>query len=763
MSASRRGTASSDVILRQSLELHRHRLGLRLALSSILPPIITVVILMLAIVPLFRGILDRNYEYQERNKLRSLVQVVMTALHDAQALIESGAIDPETAKDRTINRLRQLRYGADGTDYFWVLDVRYRMIMYPYRDDLEGRELADLIVGEAPLIRQMVDRSLAEGSAFLDYHWQWLDDAERIEPKIGYVALFEPWGWVIGTASYRQDMADAQAALYRRLLPVVALILVVVLSLGAINTLRILRGERRRQAAEDALREREEDLRLTLRSIADAVITIDIWGRVTRMNPVAEVLTGWPLAEARGRSLDEIYRLCDPDDGHPLEDPALQVLQRQEVVNPASDRILYDRNDASHRVADSAAPIMARDGAISGVILVFRDVSAQHAAREALREQEERLRQAEKLESIGRLAGGVAHDFNNQLTGIMGFAELLAGKLLADDPRHAYVDQILACARRSADLTDQLLAYARKGSYRLEVVDMHVVINELAGMLRHTIDPRIEIVSETQAPLATVYGDPGQIHNALLNLALNARDAMPDGGMVRFVTTAEPEERLRVSVIDTGPGIDPALRERIFEPFFTTKQSHKGVGMGLAAVHGIVTGMGGTIAVEDGPGGGAAFVMSLPLAEGTLRLKQPREEPSPLPPPRSTPWRIVVVDDEQPVRSSVVGILEGAGYTVTECGDGDAALATVAQVPVDLILLVLLMPRRNGADTYQALRESGITVPVLLMTGFSDQEQARSLLAAGACGLLAKPFSREDLLQAVATGLARAVEDGAST
>jgi PAS domain S-box-containing protein len=378
------------------------------------------------------------------------------------------------------------------------------------------------------------------------------------------------------------------------------------------------------------------------------------------------------------------------------------------------------------------------------------------------KELEARLRHAEKMEAIGQLAGGIAHDFNNQLASIMGFADLLTMQLEDEALRH-YAEGIVASAQRSAELTRQLLAYARKANYQTTPIDLHSVIQDVIEMLRHSIDRRIEINQVLEAKPATTWGDPTLVQNAVLNLAINARDAMPEGGTLRFATsTVDLDERacagfethprpgrfIRIDVQDSGRGIPDEILDQIFEPFFTTKGVGEGTGMGLAAVYGTISQHGGAIDLDTAVGQGSTFKVYLPLVE-----RAASSAPSPQnvqPAPRSA--RILVVDDEPQFRGAAAEMLRRLGYEVVTKEDGSSAVAyyTEHSESTDLIILDLVMPRLSGTETFRQLRAVSTRAAVLLASGFSVDGAAQQLLDEGALGFLQKPFAYAELSHKVA-------------
>jgi two-component system, cell cycle sensor histidine kinase and response regulator CckA len=388
-----------------------------------------------------------------------------------------------------------------------------------------------------------------------------------------------------------------------------------------------------------------------------------------------------------------------------------------------------------------------------------RDISAR-------KELEARLRQAEKMEAIGQLAGGVAHDFNNQLACILSNAELL--KYTSAPAEHdRLVDNVLLAVTRSASLTAQLLAFSRRGQFRSEPVDLHRVISEVVTMLSHSIDKKIQINTSTEATRTVTAGDPSQLQNAVLNLALNARDAMPHGGHLRFatrnITLAEPPasgpaqgapagQYIELSVADDGLGMDEATQQRLFEPFFTTKELGKGTGLGLAAVYGTIKTHKGWVTVKSQKGEGTSIALYLPVGAAA---PLPRDEPKP-PGTLSGPVRILLVDDEALVREATQRLLQLLGCEVTVCSDGAQALEFYSAFyrSIDLVILDLMMPGKDSADTVLGMRAIHPDGKILLVSGYSQESAAQAI--ASVDGFIHKPYSQAQLWDKVVQILSRA-------
>jgi signal transduction histidine kinase/ABC-type uncharacterized transport system substrate-binding protein/ActR/RegA family two-component response regulator len=388
-------------------------------------------------------------------------------------------------------------------------------------------------------------------------------------------------------------------------------------------------------------------------------------------------------------------------------------------------------------------------------------------AEEALGESEDRLRQSEKLTAIGQLAGGIAHDFNNQLTGVMGYADMLSERL-EEEPYKRFALAIMASARRAADLTQKLLAFSRKGKYLIVPMDVHQILGEVVSILERSIDKRVRIRQVLKVSHATILGDPNQIQNALLNLAVNARDAMPEGGDLTFETDAitldeaycrdhhqeiSPGSFLRVTVTDSGCGMTDEVKKHLFEPFFTTKEPGKGTGMGLASVYGTVRNHHGTIQVHSEPGHGTTVRLCLPLAANTVRETEGRYDSV----PARGSARILLVDDEETVRMMAPEMLRDLGYSVATCSDGREAADyyRVHWKEIDLVILDMVMPEMGGRDAFIAMRQINPRLRALLSSGYSLNGAAQGILDEGVLGFIGKPYRKAELAEIVKEALAR--------
>jgi PAS domain S-box-containing protein len=404
------------------------------------------------------------------------------------------------------------------------------------------------------------------------------------------------------------------------------------------------------------------------------------------------------------------------------------------------------RPDGQEREVEFVATANVRPGRH---IAVVRDVSRQNAL-------ELQLRQAQKMEAVGRLAGGIAHDFNNLLTAIAGYSEFLIGGL--DDERlRRHADEIKKAADRAASLTGQLLAFSRRQVLQPRVLDLNAVVSDMDMMLRRLIGEDVELVTLLEPELGSVRADPTQVEQVIVNLAVNARDAMPHGGSVTIETanvSTDAGDFVELRMSDTGVGMTDDERQQLFDPFFTTKEG--GTGLGLATVYGIVEQSGGTIDVDSAPGLGSSFRILLPRAD------EPAEAPAPAiggAAPCTGHETILLVEDETVVRQLVAEILESSGYSVLQAGDGPSALELLRRHtgPLELLVTDVVMPGMSGPEVAQAVTSMRPGTQVLYTSGYTDQAIGHHGVLEPDVAFLQKPFSADDLNRKV-----RALLDGAA-
>jgi hypothetical protein len=428
--------------------------------------------------------------------------------------------------------------------------------------------------------------------------------------------------------------------------------------------------------------------------------------------------------------------------------PFVRALRARETV--VVDDIVIHRHDGRKvNIRAQAKPLLDEAGAITHVVIAFIDITREVEAEKQKREVDARLARAQKLESIGQLAGGIAHDFNNLLASVQVIASSL--KRSERDPQRVEdLGRIEEVTQRAVALTRALLGFAGRARPSSRSVSLDRVVQDVGELARRTFDRRISIRMELGAG-RVVTGDQSALEQVVMNLAVNARDAMPEGGELAL-RTFEQDGRVVLEVADTGPGIDPAIRDRVFEPFFTTKPAGEMRGLGLATAYGIVTSHGGTITIGDHPPHGAVVRVELPAADAEpAQAAAPKASRD----ARSGSETILVVDDEPLVLRASVRSLAALGYRVLEARDGAEALEVFREHRglIDAVILDMMMPRMDGRETYLALREIDPGVRVLLTTGLAN-DHAQRVIELGARHVLAKPYDIARLTEALARVLA---------
>jgi PAS domain S-box-containing protein len=517
-----------------------------------------------------------------------------------------------------------------------------------------------------------------------------------------------------------------------------------------------------RARSEAAVRESEERYRLVIRATNDAVYDWDVAGGALEWSGAFETTFGY-RADAATRHIEWWTARIHPDDRARVEATLTAAIDGN--AESWGDEYRFLRADGAYAlVLDRGLIVRGTDGTPVRMIGCMADLTER-------RRLEDQLRQSQKMEAVGRLAGGVAHDFNNVLTVVKSFSEFLLEDLDKLDPRRSDVEEIAKAADRAAALTRKLLAFSRKQVMRPEPLDLNQVVTGMQKMLERLIGDDVRIATVLAPDLLPIEADPSSIEQVILNLAVNARDAMPDGGILTIRTANETLERTEaawairpgryamLSVADTGVGMDASTQARVFDPFFTTKPQGQGTGLGLAMVYGIIKQSGGHVWVESAPNAGAMFTIYLPqpasldAAPGSRRVAGSSRE-------RRDPRRmggetILVVDDEEAVRSSTCRALERAGYCVIAATDGADALRlfTEHDGAVDMVVTDVVMPGLGGRELIGRLRIMSPNVPVLFVSGYAEEGvRGQGVLEPGAA-YLEKPFTPETLLVKVREAL----------
>lgn len=503
-----------------------------------------------------------------------------------------------------------------------------------------------------------------------------------------------------------------------------------------------------RKRAEENLRVSEEKFSKAFRSGPDAIVISTLAeGRILDVNENFQRLTGFSRDEAIGQTSLNMGMWVNPKD----RDQMIAILKREGEVRDLEIR--FSVKSGGLRTFLMSADTIELNGATC-LIAILRDVTERKAL-------EEQLLQAQKMEAVGRLAGGVAHDFNNLLVGILGYSELLKKKLPAGDGNlQRMTEEINAAAMRARDLTSRLLAMSRRQVLQPRVIDFNSLVRQAERLLRPIIGEDIKVVMRLEHSAGSVKADPAQLEQVVLNLALNARDAMPQGGTLALETCSMdvtgalarqhpgliPGKYVRLRVVDTGRGMSPEVIARIFEPFFTTKQAGVGGGLGLSTVYGIVKQSGGCVTVESEPGKGAAFGIYLPQAS-----EMPEKRPSPAPAalPIAGWGTVLLVEDEPVVLRLARDVLAESGYRVLSASSGAEALRVAVEEAdaIHLLITDVVMPEMSGPELTDRLRKSRPAIRVLYMSGYSDDEVLCRKGLPENSAFLQKPFTPQQFLE----------------
>jgi two-component system cell cycle sensor histidine kinase/response regulator CckA len=506
-------------------------------------------------------------------------------------------------------------------------------------------------------------------------------------------------------------------------------------------------SERRR--AEAGRRETEERLQAIIDNSPAMIIVKDLQHRYLLVNRRWEEFFGVPAERAIGRTSQEVL----PDDRRP-DHLEIDTQVGATGVPYESMTVIPDAGGEDERTFLMVKfPLRDIEGEVSAVVTIATDITERRRSAEERTELEHRLAQAQRLESVGQLAGGVAHDFNNLLSVILTCVGFAMRELPADHPVRDDVDEIGRAADRASALTRQLLMFSRREVVKPEVIDVGGLARELERLLARTLSERVELRIVVGHDLVPVLADRARLEQVLVNLAVNARDAMPDGGTLSIAVDGTPGG-VRIRVVDDGVGMSEEVRERAFEPFFTTKAPGEGTGLGLATVHGIVTDSGGTVELQSSPGRGTTVTILLP---GCPEAASPADAPEEPPERAAAGARVLVVEDQEAVRRQACRILAAHGYEVSEAGGAQEALD--GWQPVDVLVTDIVMPGMTGQRLAALAAQRNPDLRVVYMSGHTEDALVRNGARARDIAFVQKPFTRASLLRAVEQSLAAAPAD----
>lgn len=733
---------------------------------------------------------------ERKEGLKHITKIALKAIEKVYKEGKKNNLDEEISKQQAMEILRSMRY-ANGSGYVWIQDTTLpipNMLMHPTVPGLEGESgkesiYFDAMDGRKNLLAEFVKAARKNrGSAFMDYQWPkpTKEGLTSMQPKYSHVRIFKPWGWLIGTGLYTDDIRDACQKHMNEIIDAMANTLSHI-HLAQTGYVFVFDGDYdiiihpELQGTNGKLLKNPATGTYLFQDIMDAANT-----------PEGKLEYPW---NKPGEPKDKMYekvayvRYYEPLDWYvaasiysdELSAPAAHISNKilwgsllflilttfmawwlaRGISKPLSDLTTAAEKVAGSNLGDVDIPL--------GGTYEIRSLgeSLQSMINRLDEEQKERnkmenlLHQSEKMRAIGNLAGGIAHDLNNMLAGIHGAIELLSTEISNEKEKKEYIEIIEDATNRASELTQKLLSFSRKGKNILFPVNLHTVIQEAYGLLERSIDKRISLSTNLNADVTTVVGDSSLLQNAILNLGINARDAIPENGTITIETKnvtikdepllAKPMEDcdlfIEISVRDTGTGMTKDVQEHIFDPFFTTKNEGEGTGLGLASVYRVVKDHHGVIRAYSELGMGTVFKIYLPVDKTAVVTEQAAEKEI-----IHGKGKILLVDDEQIVRTTSADLLENLGYEVILAEDGQQAVKKFRKFhdQIDLVMLDVVMPRMGGREAFRELKTIDPDIKVIFCSGFTRENGVEKLIQKGARGFLSKPYNKAELSQLLA-------------
>ena len=732
-------------------------------LQTSIPAFILIIVIFLTLFNFLIPLIRDKYIEQRKVQLKNITDVAMNIIGTQEKLEREHKRSRALAQQTALERIRSIRYGEKDSGYFWVQNEKSIVIAHSVVPDLEGKSFreVDPEYGDAlEKVTELTDVVIAnKRDDFLVYDW-YNASTGSIGKKLSYIKYYDPWRWVVGTGIFIDDINNEISRIIENITVMGIVLVGSLLILSVIYSYFIVRfrisADKVKRAlieSESAVRLRDEQLEMVFDASPFAVAIVrQTDGTIVRVNPPFTKLTGYEQDAVIGRTLVETRLLSESD---------YVMIQRNIAENGKGDMVssgnisgsLITRAGEVLNVISSAVSVNIGGDQCFAVMLT--DITDE-------RRLQEQLHQSQKMDTVGHLAGGIAHDFNNMLTGILGSAEVIkkSAEESGNDEIREYIDIVIDAAGRAAELTSKLLAFSRRGKAISTTIDVHDSIRSAIMLLKRSIDKKIEIVDNLTAERHSIVGDPSLIQNAFLNIALNANDAMPDGGKMVFASavvhlddefirkypSVSRGDYIEIQISDTGTGIAKDILPRIFDPFFTTKPVGKGTGLGLSAVYGAVTMHKGTIAVYSEEGVGTVFKIYLPLED---RIAGTADDES-----REIKYgkgRILVIDDESIIRNAAFGMLSVMGYDVVLAEDGVQGIEIYKKDHdrIDLVLLDMVMPKLNGKETFDGLIRVNPSVKVIFSSGFNPEGTFGDMRDRGAKGFIPKPYRIAELAKVI--------------
>ncbi len=707
-------------------------------LRILIPLYVTYIIFALGMFLVFIPRHESHLLDQKKETIRQLTNSAVSLLADYESRISQGEMTREGARQKAVDRIRNLRYGLQGKDYFWINDMHPFMIMHPFKPDLEGEDLSRLrdSAGNYPFV-EMVHTVKESGEGYVNYHWQWKDMPEKIVPKMSYVKGFAPWDWILGTGIYMDDITKEITAITRQLILIFAGMLFLVILMSFYISRQVVRidqkknlAEKARQLNEDGLRRSEERYRLLAENSTDVIWILQTDNlELSYASPAIENLLGYGAEEFMQLNISTY-----------MGEASLKKIKEVIAAELGQEG---DPDAAPDRMRSLELEMFKKDGTAVWVEIVARFLRNENSSPDRILgtsrdithriHLEHRIKQAQKMEALGTLAGGIAHDFNNILSSIIGFTELAKLDLSDNSEALGSLEQVMTAGLRARDLVQHILTFSRKADVHHQVIKIVPLVKECLKFIKASAPPDIDISKKIMEKEVMVLADPTQIHQMIMNLLTNAVHAMKETGGTLDVTiksvvihtdeimqnqNISPGRYVQILISDTGCGIPGALKEKIFEPFFTTKRRGEGTGMGLSTVYGIVKDLKGDISVYSEPGTGTTFQVLVPEKKAGADQETTLTRAALI----TGKGSILVVDDEPSIVAWTSKVLAKLGYAVAGVSGGQEALDMLAQKPdgFDLVITDLAMPKMDGLALAHQINRICPDIPIILCTGFSE-------------------------------------------
>jgi PAS domain S-box-containing protein len=596
---------------------------------------------------------DQLMAYKREN-LKDLATGVWGILNKYNSDVQSGRLELNDAQQQAISVIRNIRYGKEKKDYIWINDMHPKMVMHPYRADLEGKDVSDYRdPGGHLLFQSFIDTVRKNGEGYVDYIWQWQDDPKRIQPKVSFVKKFEPWGWIIGTGIYMEDVQHSIHDITGHLVYLFVAIMALLIFLSAYIIVQGVKLEKQRYQAVAARIHSERRLSDIISFLPDATFVVDRERKVIAWNRAMEQMTGLREVDMIGKDSSAYTRVFFPQRRKLLIDLIFSpeniseyvrtyIRFKQDGQTVAGEIFAPQVGKEGKFLYSVACPLYGENNSVVGAIESIRDITDRVKIQE-------RLIHSEKMLSIGSLAAGMAHEINNPLAGVIHNAELVQMRITRHSGKNqkiatasgtsfadvlAYVEKrgitpllsnVMTSARRAAQIVDNMLGFARKSESVLTQVDVSILLDDTLELARTNFNikkrfdfRKIQIIREYEPNIPRVTCESAKIQQVFLNIVQNAAYAMSNEPselqQLTLRIEREPDGFVRIEIEDTGPGIPEELRQRVFEPFFTTKEVGEGTGLGLSISYFIITeNHKGTLEVISGKAGGCNFVVRLPM------------------------------------------------------------------------------------------------------------------------------------------------------